>query len=489
MNMFTSASPSAVWPGPNRVMRATLCKSKMILIALSIGLLGLTTAVHGAEPSLEQQLETMQRQLEQQQRTIEEMQRQLEEQNTASQQMRQQAAEAESVAQQAEAEVQEVAQTVGIDLSKEMDHFAYSKGNTFKVPNTDTALTISGFIRASAIHDFDRISSPTQFVVSDIVVDGQPTGQPSDRTTFTANASRFVLSTSTPLQNSKLSTFLSWDFADNTTSSKADLRLRQAWAQLDNFVLGGDLRMGQAWTAWDDLGALPETMDLKGPNGAQKKRHPLIRWARDFQDKYTLWIGLENPDYKITNGDTESAWPDTVVSLKWQGDWGHLKPALIGRQIKGDDANAGSDTAIGWGTQLAGKIKVPVLGEKDNFKFQVVYGSGIGSYNNDKGYDDALFNIGGDLKTIDSFEGYGAFQHWWTGSLRSSAVFGWVDVDNRDEQSDDSLNRTLYTAANLVWSPYKQVDIGMEYLWGKRENKNNDDGTANRIQATTKFKF
>ena len=191
MNMFTNASPSAVRARLDRVMGAIECKSKMILIALSIGLLGLTTTVSGAEPSLQQQLETLQRQLEQQQRTIEEMQRQLEEQNTASQQMlredqqmRQQATEAESVAQQAEAE--EVARAVGIDLSREMDHFGYSKGTHIKVPNTDTALTISGFIRGSAIHDFDKIASPTQFVSSDIVVNGQPTGQPSNRTTFTA---------------------------------------------------------------------------------------------------------------------------------------------------------------------------------------------------------------------------------------------------------------------------------------------------------------
>ena len=189
--MFTNASPSAVRARLNRVMRAIICNSKMIYIALSIALLGLTTTVSGAEPSLQQQLETLQRQLEQQQRTIEEMQRQLEEQNTASQQMlredqqmRQQATEAESVAQQAEAE--EVARAVGIDLSREMDHFGYSKGTHIKVPNTDTALTISGFIRGSAIHDFDKIASPTQFVSSDIVVDGQSTGQPSNRTTFTA---------------------------------------------------------------------------------------------------------------------------------------------------------------------------------------------------------------------------------------------------------------------------------------------------------------
>ena len=57
MNMFTNASPSAVRARLDRVMGAIECKSKMILIALSIGLLGLTTTVSGAEPSLQQQLE------------------------------------------------------------------------------------------------------------------------------------------------------------------------------------------------------------------------------------------------------------------------------------------------------------------------------------------------------------------------------------------------------------------------------------------------
>ena len=482
---------------PNRVYtRDGSCKSKMILIALIIGVLGATTTVSAAEPSLQQQLERLQRQLEQQQRMIQEMQRQLDEQKTADeqrqredQQIRQQATEAERIAQQAERGGEEPARVIGIDLSKETDRFGDSKGTQLKIPETDTVLTISGFIRGSAIHDFDKIASPIKFVPSDIVVNDQPSGQTGNQTTFTANASRFILGTSTPTERGKLSTFFSWDFNNNTTSSSASLRLRQAWGQLDKFLLGGDLRIGQAWTTWDDLNALPETMDIQGPNGSQQNRQPLIRWARDFSDKYTLWVSLEDPDYSITNGGTKSAWPDTVVSLNWQGDWGHLKPAVVGRQLWGDEPNGGSDTAIGWGTQLAGNIKVPLLAEKDNFKFQVVYGAGIGSFNDDGGFDDALFDNDGDLKTIDSFQGFGAFQHWWTSSLRSSAVFGWVDVDNKDEQSDDSLSRTLYGAGNLVWSPLKQVDMGFEYLWGKRENKNNDDGTAKRIQATSKFKF
>jgi hypothetical protein len=78
-------------------------------------------------------------------------------------------------------------------------------------------------------------------------------------------------------------TFLSTDFAKNTTSTKPDLRFRQGWGQLDDFFWGGALRVGQSWTSWDDVAALPETLDFQGPNGSQQNRQTLVRWARDFQ--------------------------------------------------------------------------------------------------------------------------------------------------------------------------------------------------------------
>jgi hypothetical protein len=131
---------------------------------------------------------------------------------------------------------------------------------------------------------------------------------------------------------------------------------------------------------------------------------------------------------------------------------------------------------------------VPLLADKDNFKFKAVNGVGIESYNNNGGIDDAVFD-GSDLKTRKSFQGYGAFQHWWADSLRSNAVFGYVDVDNRGVQPGTTLDRAMYFAGNLVWSPVKQMDIGAEYLWGQRDNKNDAIGTARRLQFSTKYLF
>jgi hypothetical protein len=35
---------------------------------------------------------------------------------------------------------------------------------------------------------------------------------------------------------------------------------------------------------------------------------------------------------------------------------------------------------------------------------------------------------------------------------------------------------------NVIWSPYKMVDIGGEVLYGTRENRNGERGNALRLQ-------
>jgi len=52
----------AARPGLQRLLQAIGSKSKVILMALAIGVLGLTTTVSQAEPSMQQQLETLQHQ-------------------------------------------------------------------------------------------------------------------------------------------------------------------------------------------------------------------------------------------------------------------------------------------------------------------------------------------------------------------------------------------------------------------------------------------
>ncbi|MCF8144032.1 MAG: porin [Deltaproteobacteria bacterium] len=375
-----------------------------------------------------------------------------------------------------------------IDPGREEDRMLDQKFMHFEVPKTETVVTVSGFAKGSVIHDFDGIASPTEFITSAIVVDGKPSDVPGSRTTFTANDSRFVIGSATPTGIGRLSTFISADFFGNTDSTSPKLRLRQAFGQLDDFFLGGSLRVGQSWSTWDDVPGLPETLDFQGPNGSQQTRKPLVRWARDFDNRLAFWAAIENPDSSIENGNSGTRWPDGVLALNYLGAWGHLKPAILFRDVCGEASGSGMRSEFGWGASLSSRINLPILGKKDNLKFQLVYGRGIGSYMNEDGVNDGVLE-GAELKLLPVFSGFGAVQHWWMEGLRSNAVFGWVDVGNQDAESGSALSRSLYLAGNLIWSPVKQMDIGGEFLWGQRKNRGGARGAATRIQFSAKYKF
>ena len=44
-------------------------------------------------------------------------------------------------------------------------------------------------------------------------------------------------------------------------------------------------------------------------------------------------------------------------------------------------------------------------------------------------------------------------------------------------------------AANLFYSPVKNIDLGVEYRHGERELVNGADGTTNRIDVVAKYSF
>ncbi len=60
-------------------------------------------------------------------------------------------------------------------------------------------------------------------------------------------------------------------------------------------------------------------------------------------------------------------------------------------------------------------------------------------------------------------------------------------MDNLNIQSPASLKATIYTNGNLIYSPVKPIDIGIEYIWGQRENKNGQTGHASRLMFSVKW--
>ena len=73
--------------------------------------------------------------------------------------------------------------------------------------------------------------------------------------------------------------------------------------------------------------------------------------------------------------------------------------------------------------------------------------------------------------------------------LRSSASFGIVGIKNLDIQPDDALHLTRRSTINFMWSPIPRLDLVTEFLWGRRENKDGQHGTAAQTQVGSTFRF
>src|SRR6185369_12053444 len=78
--------------------------------------------------------------------------------------------------------------------------------------------------------------------------------------------------------------------------------------------------------------------------------------------------------------------------------------------------------------------------------------------------------------------------HWW--NKRWSTTIGWsvVNIDNSDLQNANAFHNGQYGTGNILWTPVKNVLIGGEFQWGRRENFA-DDFSFNDYRAQFSFKY
>ncbi len=88
------------------------------------------------------------------------------------------------------------------------------------------------------------------------------------------------------------------------------------------------------------------------------------------------------------------------------------------------------------------------------------------------------------------------YQHKWLQwassrkhDVRSSFIWSIVNVENADFQAPESYHQTNRFCINLVFSPITRIDIGAEYIYGTRENKDRRSGSSDQIQFVGIFRF
>ena len=366
---------------------------------------------------------------------------------------------------------------------------------SIRIPGTNMAGKVGGNVRLGFVGSLDPIGTDDRFVVGTIPVPQDTAGQGA-RFTISAKRSRMNLDMRMDSSVGQFRAFVEGDFAGQGGTD--NYRLRHAYGQYNRFILG------QTWSTFVDRAAVPEELDFEGLNALTNKRQPLFRWTKGLGNNRLFAVGLEDPAPEITGGEGVSVAPDLAVRISRPRDWGHFQAAALLRNLTGErEASEGvvesRDSEIGWGLSLSSSYKVKLWDERDNLKWQLNYGQGIGRYINDMdsvGGLDAAFDPMGTLRALPAFGGYVAFQHWWKQdmwglmrAIRSTVVYGYTDVDTFSFQPGDTYSKTQRATINVIWSPISSIDLGVEYLWGERTNKDQQKGAANQFQMVATFRF
>jgi hypothetical protein len=357
----------------------------------------------------------------------------------------------------------------------------------WRLPGTQAALAIGGFVRSTAVYNFDPLEITDRFIVGSIPVTSDVKKSVEAESGITADQSRLNFDLREPTDVGILRAFIEGDFA----SSNSQFRLRHAFGQWRKVL------MGKTWSGFVDTQATPEEVDFEGLNGRVNVRQSQARFSNPLGDKYQFQLSLEDPNPEIQNGRGVTRMPDLVLSGNFQPrERLHARLAILGRQIRAQrtvENGGGVEKEYAWGVSVSGRLDTPWYDERDALLYQINAGNGIGRYINDLGsvgnYDGIFDPENGDLELFDVVAGYVSWQHWWGKSTRSNFTLGAVDVDSPDFVEGDAYRRTIRASANIFWTPTPRIDVGLEYLWGERENEDGADGDAVQVQMSARYRF
>jgi outer membrane DcaP-like protein len=377
---------------------------------------------------------------------------------------------------------------------------------SLRIPGSDVALRIGGRVRTASVNSFDAIGSEDRFVTSSIPVAGTEGSRQGERTNYSAAASRFNLDLRTPTGVGAMRAFIEGDFA----GAGSAFRLRHAYGQWRL------LTVGQTWSTFSDPEADPDGIDREGLNAISLLRQSQLRWTHPLGGRLTLALAAENPAPDISTPDGSpvpgvNQVPDAIVRLRWAPGtetlvdgplhWrrdrlaggGHVQLAFLVRQIRGEYQPNATLSTLGAGLHYSGRITSPWRRNRDRILFAAAGGWGIGRYITDLGTlggQDAVYDPATNvLEALPVLSLYVGYEHWWIATLRSTATWGTVHVENLGVQTGDALHRTDRATFNLSWSPIPRLDLVGEFLWGRRIDKDRERGEARQLQLGSTFRF
>lgn len=358
----------------------------------------------------------------------------------------------------------------------------------FMSKDANLAMGIGGVVRMRAWADWSGSIPANGFVPYLIPVPKDPTQQRKLAATPAGTALFFKVIG----RNSKVGNYLAYIECNFDGYNNVGFKLKKAYVTINDWTVGYSL------TTFSDPIANPITIDGAGPNGEINRSAIMLRWMHRIKNNWIVCAAAEIPKSMIDSDNIHtkalSDWtPDIVGFGQYEWDKGNQHVRLSGllrllpyrNLITNENHNK-----IGWGLQLSSTFKII---EPLTLYSSINVGEGYASYTNDMqiaNYD-LVPNPSklGELYAPMSIGITAGLKYNFTKSIYAGVALGEMRYLPEHKVDGNEYKYGLYGAANIFWDINPRLQLGIEYLIGKRTNFNGDCATANRCDALVQFSF
>lgn len=396
--------------------------------------------------------------------------------------------------------------------------------NSMRLASGDTSIRVYGIAEMNMVREHKGSNADNDYstFMPYAPLRGTADANRQGQTYLHARTSRLGIEAATPTQYGQLIAKIEGDFNnDPRTGNSAvygdlkniytqqatnsyNFRLRHAYFQLGSWLVG------QSWSTFMDLDATPEVVDFNGPIGGTFIRQPQIRYTHGTQNYGNFTVALENSVSYVLDptGSASKAGfsksPDLIVRWDKAFTQGSLSLRAVSHEhrVEGEMKLDSSTNAMvnqsrrGYGLSLSGVYRFT---DNDQISFIATGGEGIGRYFNY--IEGAGYNANTNQITLEKAAGLVVgYQHKFSDTLRMNLVYGGQrNFDNAytDWARSNGLNSGRYGVnrevhqfhVGAIWNPVKYVDIGAEYIYGRRETLAGERGDMSRINLMGRYNF
>jgi len=342
-------------------------------------------------------------------------------------------------------------------------------------------INLYGFVRGDANYiiegaddDFNKVSS------SD--------GQTKDKLRATAKTTRLGLDFNTNVGgDNKLGGKVEVDFAGTNEA----LRIRHAYLTYNNWLFG------QTTSNFLSNHA-PEMIDFGTNVGGGTARIPQVRYGFNLAPATKLFLAAEEGNSSATarnatntanvTSDVKYSLPVLTAKLT-QGFADGKANASVRGLVEQYKSDASGDDKTGWG--VAAGVNYQVI-DPLKLSADVSYVQGNSNYlygSNTAFYVDPA---NGNIEQNEAFGVQVGGTYKFNEKLRSTLAYGALFADDGTDYAtlNPTANEEVYQAwINFIYSPVKPLDLGVEYINGKRDTFAGNSYKDNRVGFMAKYNF